>query len=127
MEKQSDHESTKIGKHEKGQGVCFRDEFLGFHSVFCILTRRLDMSKVLLKSGRCGDIKRFQADAIWIEEGLIRRGFLKDMDEKHQTYGSTAQGPPWHPGPLIPPFIGSRGFTPRQSRSTSSKAKCTRR
>jgi hypothetical protein len=56
----SNHENTKIGKHEKGKGVhetlffrafvlspapwnavvfsiplgCFRDEFLGFHSVF---------------------------------------------------------------------------------------------
>ena len=79
------------------------------------------MSKVLLKNiGTLvsGDIQKplLQADAIWIEEGLIKKvGFLKDMDEKAANTVIDCAGTTVTPGLFdshVHPVLGD--FTPRQ-------------
>ena len=79
------------------------------------------MSKVLLKNiGTLvsGDIEKpiLQADAIWIEEGLIKKvGFLKDMDEKTANTVIDCAGTTVAPGLFdshVHPVLGD--FTPRQ-------------
>ncbi len=79
------------------------------------------MSKVLLKNiGTLvsGDIEKpiLQADAIWIEEGLIKKvGFLKDMDEKAADTVIDCAGTTVTPGLFdshVHPVLGD--FTPRQ-------------
>jgi enamidase len=79
------------------------------------------MSKVLLKNiGTLvsGDIQKpiLQADAIWIEEGLIKKvGFLKDMDEKAANTVIDCAGTTVAPGLFdshVHPVLGD--FTPRQ-------------
>ena len=79
------------------------------------------MSKVLLKNiGTLvsGDIQKplLQADAIWIEEGLIKKvGFLKDMDEKAANTVIDCAGTTVSPGLFdshVHPVLGD--FTPRQ-------------
>jgi enamidase len=82
------------------------------------------MSKVLLKNiGTLvsGDIERpiLQADAIWIEDGIIRKaGFLKDMDEKAAQTTIDCAGSTVTPGLIdshIHPVLGD--FTPRQKQT----------
>jgi enamidase len=79
------------------------------------------MSKVLLKNiGTLvsGDIQKpiLQADAIWIEEGLIKTvGSLKDMDEKAANTVIDCAGTTVAPGLFdshVHPVLGD--FTPRQ-------------
>jgi enamidase len=79
------------------------------------------MSKVLLKNiGTLvsGDIEKpiLQADAIWIEEGLIKTvGSLKDMDEKGASTVIDCAGTTVAPGLFdshVHPVLGD--FTPRQ-------------
>jgi enamidase len=79
------------------------------------------MSKVLLKNiGTLvsGDIQKpiLQADAIWIEEGLIKKvGFLRDMDEKAAQTVIDCAGTTVTPGLIdshVHPVLGD--FTPRQ-------------
>jgi enamidase len=79
------------------------------------------MSKVLLKNiGTLvsGDIQKpiLQADAIWVEEGLIKKvGFLKDMDEKTANMVIDCAGTTVTPGLIdshVHPVLGD--FTPRQ-------------
>ena len=79
------------------------------------------MSKVLLKNiGTLvsGHIEKpiLQADAIWIEEGLIKKvGFLKDMDEKAARMVIDCAGTTVTPGLFdshVHPVLGD--FTPRQ-------------
>lgn len=79
------------------------------------------MSKVLLKNiGMLvsGDIQKpiLQADAIWIEEGLIKKvGFLRDMDEKAAQTVIDCAGTTVTPGLIdshVHPVLGD--FTPRQ-------------
>jgi len=79
------------------------------------------MSKVLLKNiGTLvsGDIEKpiLQGDAIWIEEGLIKKvGFLKDMDEKAANMVIDCAGTTVTPGLFdshVHPVLGD--FTPRQ-------------
>ena len=79
------------------------------------------MSKVLLKNiGTLvsGDIGKpiLQGDAIWIEEGLIKKvGFLKDMDEKAANMVIDCAGTTVTPGLFdshVHPVLGD--FTPRQ-------------
>jgi len=79
------------------------------------------MGKVLLKNiGTLvsGHIEKpiLQADAIWIEEGLIKKvGFLKDMDEKTANMVIDCAGTTVTPGLIdshVHPVLGD--FTPRQ-------------
>jgi len=79
------------------------------------------MPKVLLKNiGTLvsGDIENpiLKADAIWIEEGLIKKvGFLKDMDEKSADTVIDCAGTTVTPGLFdshVHPVLGD--FTPRQ-------------